>query len=64
MCTEFESLDNRSFEWRYFGLDSFFGFLHIELCLNFATFMELFQVLPKKWNYVMFLPKIWSYVLV
>ncbi len=47
MCTEFQSLDSPSFELRYFGLDSFFGFLHIELCLNFAKFMELCQVLPK-----------------
>jgi hypothetical protein len=61
MCTEFQSLDSPSFQLRYFGLDSFFGFLHIKLCLNFAKFMELCQVLPKIWNYVNFLPKIWNY---
>jgi hypothetical protein len=41
MCTKFQSLDSPSFELRYFGLDSFFGFLHIELCLKFAYLYNL-----------------------
>ncbi len=61
MCTKFQCLGSPSFELRYFGLDFFFGFLHIKLCFNFAKFMELCEVLPKIWNYVKFLPKIWNY---
>jgi hypothetical protein len=61
MCIEFQSLGSPSFELRYFGLDFFFGFLHIELRLNFAKVMELCQVSPKIWNYVKFLSKIWNY---